>query len=141
MFVKTQVEYKLALGKEGQIPTTFNTPTAHTLSYPVVCYILEQKEEEMDSSFNTKYSNTVAEFEMKLPGNGGWCGYGTGTELFPVFREEYRLGVATMQNLDVDIYIGRGTNAAFEKHIKLGEVTSMEALEQYTNGYFKMMEN
>lgn len=141
MFVKTQVEYKLALGKEGQIPTTFNTPTAHTLSYPVVCYVLKQNKEEMDSSFNTKYSNTVAEFEMKLPGNGGWCGYGTGTELFPVFREEYRLGVATMQNLDVDIYIGRGTNAAFEKHIKLGEVTSMEALEQYTNGYFKMMEN
>ena len=141
MFVKTQVEYKLALGKEGQIPTTFNTPTAHTLSYPVVCYVLKQNKEEMDSSFNTKYSNTVAEFEMKLPGNGGWCGYGTGTELFPVFREEYSLGVATMQNLDVDIYIGRGTNAAFEKHIKLGEVTSMEALEQYTNGYFKMMEN
>lgn len=141
MFVKTQVEYKLALGKEGQIPTTFNTPTAHTLSYPVVCYVLKQNKEEMDSSFNTKYSNTVAEFEMKLPGNGGWCGYGTGTELFPVFREEYRLGAATMQNLDVDIYIGRGTNAAFEKHIKLGEVTSMEALEQYTNGYFKMMEN
>lgn len=141
MFAKTQVEYKLALGKEGQIPTTFNTPTAHTLSYPVVCYVLKQNNEEMDSSFDTKYSNTVAEFEMKLPGNGGWCGYGTGTELFPVFREEYRFGSATLQNLDVDIYIGRGTNAAFEKHIKLGEVTSMEALEQYTNGYFKMMEN
>lgn len=140
-FVKTWVEYKLERGKDGQIPTTFNTPTAHTLSYPVVCYILEQKEEEMDSAFGSKYTETVADFEMSLPGNKGWGGYGTGTEMFPVFREEYRFGSATLQNLDVDIYIGRGTNAAFEKHIKLGEVTSMEALEQYTNGYFKMMEN
>ena len=42
-----------------------------------------------------------------------------------------------MQNVDGDIYINRGINAAFEKHLKLGEVTSMEALEQYGNGYFK----
>ena len=51
------------------------------------------------------------------------------------------MGSATKQNIDVDIYIDRGINAAYEKHLKLGEVTSMEALQQYTNGYFKMIEN
>jgi hypothetical protein len=43
--------------------------------------------------------------------------------------------------VDSDIYIDRGINAAFEKHLKLGEVTSLEALEQYGNGYFKIMES
>ena len=45
------------------------------------------------------------------------------------------------ENVDSDIYIDRGINAAFEKHLKLGEVTSLEALEQYGNGYFKIMES
>lgn len=140
-FVKTQVQYKLALGKGGQIPTTMNSASANTLCYPVWCYILTQETKEIKSNFGTGYNYPISEFEITLPPNSGWSGYSVSTDVFPVFREEYRLGVATLQNLDVDIYIGRGTNAAFEKHLKLGEVTSMEALEQYTNGYFKMMEN
>ncbi len=140
-FVKTQVQYKLALGKGGQIPTTMNSASANTLCYPVWCYILTQETKEIKSNFGTGYNYPISEFEITLPPNSGWSGYSVSTDIFPVFREEYRLGVATLQNLDVDIYIGRGTNAAFEKHLKLGEVTSMEALEQYTNGYFKMMEN
>jgi hypothetical protein len=140
-FVRTQVQYKLARGKDGQIPVTFNSPTANTLSYPIVCYILEQNIEELKYEYDIRYDYPVAKFEMTLPPNSGWCGYGTSAEVFPVFRQEYLLGSATMQKLDVDIYIERGTNAAFEKHLKLGEVTSMEALEQYSNGYFKMMDN
>jgi hypothetical protein len=140
-FVKTQVEYRLAKGKEGQIPVTFNEPTAHTLSYPVICYILEQDEQEINSDYGNTYNYPIATFRMKLPTNGGWKGYGTNTEIFPVFRQEYLLGSSTMQKLDVDIYIDRGINAAFEKHLKLGEVTSMEALENYSNGYFRMMDN
>lgn len=140
-FVKTQVQYKLALGKGGQIPTTMNSASANTLCYPVWCYILTQETKEIKSNFGTGYNYPISEFSMALPPNDGWKGYGITRDIFPVFREEYRLGVATLQNLDVDIYIGRGTNAAFEKHLKLGEVTSMEALEQYANGYFKMMEN
>ena len=115
--------------------------SAHTLCYPVVCYILKQKEVEIDSDFGSKYMYPLAKFEMKFPPYSGWKGYNNSLEIFPVFRQEYLLGSATMQNVDVDIYIDRGINAAFEKHLKLGEVTSMEALEQYTNGYYKMMEN
>ena len=51
------------------------------------------------------------------------------------------LGISSLENIDSDIYIERGINAAFEKHLKLGEITSMEALEQYSNGYFKIMES
>ena len=62
-------------------------------------------------------------------------------QVFPTYREGYRFGISILENVDSDIYIDRGINAAFEKHLKLGEVTSLEALEQYGNGYFKIMES
>jgi hypothetical protein len=140
-FVRTETQYKLSLGVNGQIPTTMNAASSHTLCYPVVYYKLEQGSQLIDSDYGGRYEYPVADFEMELPPTEGWVGYDRDTELFPVFRQEYLFGSATMQKLDVDIYIDRGTNAAFEKHLKLGEVTSMEALEQLGNGYFKMMDN
>lgn len=140
-FVRTETQYKLSLGVDGQIPTTINAASSHTLCYPVVCYKLEQDNQLINSDYGGRYTYPVADFEMTLPPTSGWTEYGRDTELFPVFRQEYLFGSATMQKLDVDIYIDRGTNAAFEKHLKLGEVTSMEALEQLGNGYFKMMDN
>lgn len=62
-------------------------------------------------------------------------------EAFPTFAEEYEIGIASIESVDSDIYIDRGINASFEKHLKLGEVTSLEALENYGNGFFKMMTN
>ena len=120
---------------------TKNEPTSHKLCYPVVCYMLKQKDSEIDSFFGNKYMYPLADFEMCFPPYSGWTGYKNSLEVFPVFREEYLMGNAVMQNVDVDIYIDRGINAAYEKHLKLGEVTSMEVLEQYTNGYFKMIDN
>ena len=140
-FVKTEYQYKLSAAIPGQIPATANKPTAHKLSYPVVCYMLKQKESEIDSFFGNKYMYALADFKMCFPPYSGWTGYGKSLEIFPVFRQEYLMGSATRQNVDVDIYIDRGINAAYEKHLKLGEVTTMEALEQYTNGYFKMIDN
>jgi len=141
-FKKKNVLYKLSKGVDGQIPTTFNTVSANSLCYPVTVYELDQDMTEINSVYGNKYQYALADFEMTLPQtNDGWSGYTSATQIFPVFRQEYMLGSAVMQNIDVDIYIDRGINAAFEKHLKLGEVTSMEALEQYSNGYFKMMDN
>lgn len=58
----------------------------------------------------------------------------------PVFRTEYNLFSSTPQKSKSDIYIDRGINAAFEKHIKLQEVHTLDALENYSNGYFKINE-
>ena len=140
-FVKTEWQYKLSAAVTGQIPATANKPTAHKLCYPVTCYVLKQKMSEIDSVFGNKYRYALADFTMCFPPYSGWKGYNRSVEIFPVFRQEYLMGNATMQNLDIDIYIDRGINAAYEKHLKLGEVTTMEALEQYTNGYYKMIEN
>lgn len=59
----------------------------------------------------------------------------------PVFRHEYKLGLSLPQNIESDIYIDRGVNAAIERHIKLGEVSTMEALENYGNNSFLMIGN
>jgi hypothetical protein len=140
-FVKTEYQYKLSTAIPGQIPMTVNKPTSHKLCYPVICYMLKQEETDIVSFFGNKYSYALADFKMCFPPYSGWTGYEELLEIFPVFRQEYMMGSATKQNIDVDIYIDRGINAAYEKHLKLGEVTSMEALQQYTNGYFKMIEN
>ena len=52
----------------------------------------------------------------------------------PVFKKEYDFGNSLPQNINSDIYIDRGINKAFDKHIRLQEVKTMDALEQYQNG-------
>ena len=61
------------------------------------------------------------------------------TIIEPSIRQEYKFGISSLQSVDSDIYIDRGINAAFEKHLKLGEVSNMEDLTQYSNGFFKIM--
>lgn len=60
---------------------------------------------------------------------------------FPLIREEYKLGSSSHEKIESDIYINRGTTRAFDNHIKLMEVRSLESLEQYGNGYFKIIKN
>ena len=140
-FVETEVQYYLKADVRKQIPTTQNTVSAHTLSYPITCYVMTQNMTKVESDYDNYYYAALAHFEMPLKTNTNDFELYNGTSIFPVFREEYKMGTACIQNIDTDIYIDRGINAAFEKHLKLGEITSMEALEQYTNGYFKIMNN
>ena len=56
----------------------------------------------------------------------------------PVIRKEYDYAASTPQNIEGDIYIDRGVNSAFEKHLKLQEIKDMEALENYGNSWFKI---
>ena len=52
----------------------------------------------------------------------------------PVFRKNYDFGISFTQNVNSNIYIDRGINKAFDKHLRLQEIKSMEALENYQNG-------
>ena len=88
---------------------------------------------EMDI-LNNYNSNPIDKFNEDY-----WERY-NGMVSSPVFRTEYDLWSSTPQNLKSDIYIDRGINAAFEKHLKLEEVHTMDALENYSNGYFKINE-
>ena len=145
-FEKTNVEYHLKAENNKSTPMEKNGAGAHSLSYPVVCYVLKQNTVEIDGE--TRYIDNTAKFSS----DSFKCQNGTvrtysnddvasETCVFPILRREYMFGSAVMQNVDANIYIDRGINAALDRHLKLGEVTSMEALENYSNGYFKMMTN
>lgn len=61
--------------------------------------------------------------------------------VLPLFREEFRFGNSVPQNVKSNIYIDRGINYAFDKHLKLGEISSFEALENYSNAYFNIIDS
>lgn len=154
-FVKTNWEYYLKKPKdeESTLPSKRKGPCKHSISYPVYVYVLTQDLTRVDESqYNTEYSVPMADFKFEInvfSGNSDTFAdryleemtKHNDLQVFPTYREEYRFGISALENVDSDIYIDRGINAAFEKHLKLGEVTSLEALEQYGNGYFKIMES
>lgn len=59
----------------------------------------------------------------------------------PILREEYKFGSSSLENIESDIYIDRGFSASFEQHLKLLDVNSMQALENYGNGFFNIIES
>lgn len=149
-FVKTPTKYYLKASKKT-LPISSHTVDATSNFYMVTTYNLKQEPKTIESdSYGTKYDTYLANFktEINTMSSGGTESYDKysgdtvlETEVYPTFMEEYRLGTATMQNVDSDIYIDRGINAAFEKHLKLGEISSLDSLENYGNGYFQIMEN
>ena len=60
---------------------------------------------------------------------------------FPLIREEYKLSSSSLENIQTDIYIDRGTARAIDNHLKLLEVHSMESLENYGNSSFNIIKN
>ena len=151
-FVKVNQEYYLETPKPIDYPSQANDVSAHSISYPIMCYKMEQEMVTIHSSlydtdFEVALANFTTDINVYQQGNGwSYDNYGdmedrNGLDVYPTFREEYRLAQAVPQSVDSNIYIERGINPAFEKHLKLGEVTSLEALLQYGNGYFKTMEN
>lgn len=139
-FVKSNVEYYLKQSNSKATPVENKTVKTHSVSYPVVCYLLKQDDDgttpfEMQSL--TFYGSSAS---PSIPENGDMEKF-NGTTVYPVFRQEYMFGNSSMEKVDTDIYIDRGINAALDKHLKLGEVTNMEALLEYNNGFFKIMNN
>lgn len=54
----------------------------------------------------------------------------------PYMRKEYQYNVSYPDEVTDDVYIRRGNGAAFERHIKLSEVKTMEDMDNYANGGF-----
>jgi hypothetical protein len=60
----------------------------------------------------------------------------------PAFRKEELLGFTSPEILKTPengIYINRGYLTALDKHIRIGEISSIETLESYGNGLFTML--
>lgn len=59
----------------------------------------------------------------------------------PKIKLDYLLGVINEPKIDVDVFIDRGSNSAFERHLKLGDIKSLDDLENYGGGFFKIIES
>lgn len=90
-------------------------------------------EDQITSDDTTIFNSTALD-------NGDNCKFDAINEMtaYPVFRRECYLGLSSMENIKDDIYINRGASNAFASHLKLGEIKSFEALENYGNGAFKI---
>ncbi len=141
-FVKEEREYYLKKPRDLNkiTPSERNNVENHSISYPITVYALKQNENKT-SSFKTNiniFSGNTDTYTSKFNDD---MEKHNAMRVYPTFMEEYRMGNSVMEKVDSDIYIDRGINAAFEKHLKLGEVTSLESLEQYGNGFFEVMES
>lgn len=120
----------------------FITPTNANVVYS---YAMEQPEERLKlSTYGITTDVPLASFRAKtynllLP-DSDYVEHNN-TMAAPVFRKDALIGLAAGENVNENIYIERGINAAFEQHLKLGEVHTLEALENYGNGAFRMMTN
>lgn len=56
----------------------------------------------------------------------------------PIYKKEYLMGYSFEPYITKDVSIDRGNGAAFERHIRLGEVKTFEDLENYS--FFKLSE-
>ena len=53
-----------------------------------------------------------------------------------IFKGDYLMGIHFKPVVENNVNIDRGKNAAFERHIKLGEVKTLQDMENYQNGGF-----
>lgn len=149
-FVKTEEKYFLRKPNKKVLPIDELKPSNNDVYFPIYIYKLEQDKTAINSAlYGTSYEVALANFEATINiKNGSKWEYDNwkdmakrnNLEVFPVFREEYKMGISTIEKIDSDIYIDRGINASFEKHLKLGEVYSLEALEQYGLNFFKIID-
>jgi len=57
----------------------------------------------------------------------------------PITKVDYLTGISYPPFVKADIFVGRGNAAAWERHMKLGEVKTFSDLENYSNnGYFNI---
>lgn len=120
--------------------------------YNVFVYAVEQPLYDFESSdYDTRFITPVANIRMQIiTFNDDMDGEiftrdngfepNNGIIFAPLFRQEYSLNVSVPEYIQSNINIDRGVNAAFEKHLKLGEVMTFEALENYGNGYFNFLD-
>ena len=115
--------YKVNRDKREYISNDFSNT-------PIECYYAKF---EYEPSFIHSNINEDNDYELIVKDNDA--------SYFPTFREEYKIGSSSVGKVEGDIYISRGVAQCFDKHLKLMQVKTMEAMEQYGNGYFKLIEN
>lgn len=59
----------------------------------------------------------------------------------PIFKEEYKFGSSSLENIKEDIYIERQIIKPLEKNLRLLDIMTLESMEEYGNGALKIIKN
>jgi hypothetical protein len=58
-----------------------------------------------------------------------------------VFKDEAKMGVVFQPKVDEEVFIERQSMSVYELQTRLGEIISVEGLEEYNNGYYNIVKN
>ena len=61
------------------------------------------------------------------------------TVISPSIRKDELIGYSMPETVENNIYIDREYATALDKHLRFGEVNSLESMEKYGNGTFKLI--
>jgi hypothetical protein len=58
-----------------------------------------------------------------------------------VFKDEVKMGVVFTPKVEEEVFIERQSISVFEPQTRLGEIITLEGLEEYNNGYYNIIKN
>lgn len=114
---------------EDRVLNIYYYELVHTLNNVV----LNDYNDALTSSKRAIFTVINDENKYKSPYNGFIAS--------PILSRPYKFGISSNDKIERDVYIDRGISSALDRHLKLSEISSLESLEQYGNGYFKINSN
>ena len=58
-----------------------------------------------------------------------------------VIKEEVEMSISERPKIESEIFIDRQTSSVYERHMRMEEITSLEQLEGYRNGFYSIIKN
>lgn len=58
-----------------------------------------------------------------------------------VIKQEVEMGISEPPKIESDIFIERQETSVFERHLRMGEITNLDEIEDYKNGYYNIFLN
>jgi hypothetical protein len=62
----------------------------------------------------------------------------TNISLSALTKEEYLFGIISPPEVQSDVFIDRGITTVMDRHLKMSEITNLEQLVRYGNGFYKL---
>ena len=126
---------------DADIETTNGWVRSDTFIYIDINYGLSTEDVDFKKLFNFKSSVIMSDVTVKTSSvTDGGVPYSPNFQNGDYFMEEYQMGASFVANNNENVYIDRGSATAFERHMRLSEVDTLQDLENYGNGMFKMKE-
>ena len=102
--------------------------------YEFATYIANQTHDKNINGSIVQITSIQSQISAKVKGEGDY-------EHNWLMGTDYYNGISYIPNTDVDVFIDRGSTAAIEKHIKLGEVKTLDDIILFANGSFFKIED